>query len=232
MPAPDDECTLGHDADAGARGYRVKRDARIQPGRTLLMTCLAIFAGSLAVAQEPVHDELKPVEAYVEDTSALSTSLRDIQYGLQVPYGFDQLMQEDRPGGRYIRRAAGLWAIFPRSVYGRSEGGYVATIAPGTIFCIGEPPRSNGNSSQQARPTSERHSQAFEAEAVIAEPSDGYSETPGPQPSSKEAPPPFRQELVQVRFLVDEEYRRDRMLSLVLRSRSQAARGPSSSGSK
>ena len=80
----------------------------------------ALLGASLALvssvsAQEALSGELVPVDAFVADSSDLSTSLRQVEYGIQVPYDFEQLMRENTPDGRFVRRAAGLWAVFPRS---------------------------------------------------------------------------------------------------------------------
>lgn len=223
--------------------------------RTTRFRVLAAFAaaGMLclpAAAQERVHDSLVPVEAYVEDSSALSTSLRQVQYGIQIPYGFEQLMREDTPDGRYVRQAAGLWAVFPRSEYVASRTGYVHTWPADTYFHIGPPRRPVPVPEPPVDAAGPRIvadggaapivPEAAAGKPVLAEPSDGWSAevssaAPPPPAIAVRPSPPRRIELITVPFVVDARYRRDRIRSIVEqanRSRAQAARGPSPSSSK
>ena len=213
-----------------------------------LVAGLVLSLPSISTAQDSVQEELVPVDAFVEDASGLSTSLREVQYGLQVPYGFEQLMREDTPAGRYVRRAAGLWAVFPRSEYLPAGGGYMATWPADTRFHIG-PPRRTG--SMSILPPDLRENQILEdvgegpiaaevAEAVVieAESSDGRTIVPSPSTVETEAvrpSPPRRIELVRVPFVVDSRYRSARIKAIVEqanRDSAQAARGPSPSSSK
>lgn len=207
----------------------------------------SFLVAGIVSAQEPLHRDLVPVDAFVEDSSDLSTSLRQVEYGIQVPYGFEQLMQENTPDGRYVRRAAGLWAVFPRSEYTASEGGYIATWPAGTYFHIGPPRQVTSPSTPQDqvvdehRVSSQLQGSPVRAEMLMVDPiraeaSDGRFTKDVPHRSEsvhsplKRDQPPRNIEPVQVRFIMDEAYRRDRMQSLVLQA--QAARGPPSSSSK
>lgn len=200
-------------------------------------------------AQESVREELVPVDAFVEDASGLSTSLRDVQYGIQVPFGFEQLMREDTPAGRYVRRAAGLWAVFPRSEYVVTGSGYIATWPADTRFHIGPPRRSEpaaivpieGSEGRMIEVVDQPPIVAEVADAVLieAEPSDGRTVTPPPvvdTNAGRDRPaPPKRIELIRVPFVVDARYRSTRIRSIVERANrasAQAARGPSPSSSK
>ena len=203
-----------------------------------------------ASAQERVLDELVPADAFVEDSSDLSTSLRQVQYGIQIPYGFEQLMREDSPGGRYVRRAAGLWAVFPRSEYIASGTGYVPTWPAGTYFHIGPPRRVESDTDVPVVGPGPRIvpdggaapilPEPAEGEPIVAEPSDGRTTS---RPRASEQPvvvearplPPQRIELLKVPFVVDAGYRRARIRAIVEQARGatpQAARGPSPSSSK
>ena len=212
----------------------------------VLMLCMLSGIVSAASAQEPLHQELVPVDSFVEDSSDLSTSLRQVEYGIQIPYGFEQLMQENTPDGRFVRRAAGLWAVFPRSEYIATDSGYIATWPAGTYFHIGPPRRSTAASvatpliGSKERVDPGKSEEGLQAEsivsnAMIAESSDGrfttdpVDENPTDE-STVSMPAPPRIEMVRVRFLSDSVYRNARLQSLV--ESAQAARGPSESSSK
>ena len=215
-----------------------------------LVAGLVLCVPSLATAQDSVQEELVPVDAFVEDASGLSTSLREVQYGIQVPYGFEQLMRENTPAGRYVRRAAGLWAVFPRSEYLGTGSGYIATWPADTRFHIGPPRRIESVSivppdlheNQIIEDAREAPIAAEVAEAtqLEAEASDGRTTAPRQPVSEMESmtarpSPPKRVELIRVPFVVDARYRSSRIRSIVERANrepSQAARGPSPSSSK
>ncbi len=88
--------------------------------------------------QEPVVG-LQPVEQTVADRGPLSTSLRWVQYGLREPYGFQQLYQLPIGEQNYVRRNAGLWAVFPRSLYITTREGVSSSVPAGTVYYIGGP---------------------------------------------------------------------------------------------
>ena len=102
-----------------------------------LFTLLCMTAPALA-QQEPVVG-LQPVEQTVADRGPLSTSLRWVQYGLREPYGFQQLYQLPIGEQNYVRRNAGLWAVFPRSLYITTRKGVSSSIPAGTVYYIGGP---------------------------------------------------------------------------------------------
>jgi hypothetical protein len=190
--------------------------------------------------------DLQPVDAFVADTTVLSTSLRAVQFSLQQSYNFEQLMQSDSLGGQYVRRAGGLWAVSPTSTYRPTRSGYVPTIAPGTVFHIGNLPVAPAVGERSYE--TQRHDPFIDAPAIdaLAIDADRYqtrdtqgvpSQSPGPSPPIV-APDDMDKE-GNVRFLLDEDYRRQVMLVLVWRatgdeeeSDDQAARGPSSPDSK
>lgn len=201
--------------------------------------------------------DLQPVDAFVADMTVLSTSLRAVQFSLQQSYNFEQLMQSNLLGGQYVRRAGGLWTVSPTSTYMPTRSGYVPTIAPGTVFHIGNLPVAPavGERSNEAQ----RHVPLIDAPAIDAPAIDAAryqtrdtqgvrSFSPGQSPpvvslSPGQSPPVVAPDDMDkdgnVRFLLDEDYRRQVMLSLVWRatgdeeeSEDQAARGPSSPDSK
>ena len=201
--------------------------------------------------------DLQPVDAFVADMTVLSTSLRAVQFSLQQSYNFEQLMQSNLLGGQYVRRAGGLWTVSPTSTYMPTRSGYVPTIAPGTVFHIGNLPVAPavGERSNEAQ----RHVPLIDAPAIDAPAIDAAryqtrdtqgvrSLSPGQSPpvvslSPGQSPPVVAPDDMDkdgnVRFLLDEDYRRQVMLSLVWRatgdeeeSEDQAARGPSSPDSK
>ena len=190
--------------------------------------------------------DLQPVDAFVADMTVLSTSLRAVQFSLQQSYNFEQLMQSNLLGGQYVRRAGGLWTVSPTSTYMPTRSGYVPTIAPGTVFHIGNLPVAPavGERSNEAQ----RHVPLIDAPAIDAPAIDAARyqtrDTQGVRSLSPGQSPPVvapddMDKDGNVRFLLDEDYRRQVMLSLVWRatgdeeeSEDQAARGPSSPDSK
>ncbi|MDG2291605.1 MAG: hypothetical protein P8L37_03025 [Phycisphaerales bacterium] len=212
----------------------------------LLAFCLLAPAG-VAWSQpspSPAVEELRPldmrttdmvpVDAFVGDSTVLSTSLFGIQYGLQQSAQFEQLMQSQIHGGQYVRRAGGLYAMFPASTYQPTASGYVPTIPPGTVFHIGglPPTQAQGPSVQDpSRMSSDRHSHRNDYRDLEGVASSPIVNVP--------VVPDAEEESVEIRFIADEAYRRRTIQSLVWRSidRSkptvdQAARGSSSSESK
>lgn len=107
------------------------------------MVTAALFAllwmAAPAVAQQEPVVGLQPVEQTVADRGPLSTSLRWVQYGLREPYGFQQLYQLPIGEQNYVRRNAGLWAVFPRSLYITTRNGVSSSIPAGTVYYIGGP---------------------------------------------------------------------------------------------
>ncbi len=99
---------------------------------------LLSFANRAMAQQEPVVG-LQPVEQTVADGGPLSTSLRWVEYGLREPYGFKQLYQLPIGEQNYVRRNAGLWAVFPRSLYITTRNGVSPSIPAGTVYYIGGP---------------------------------------------------------------------------------------------
>ena len=184
--------------------------------------------------------DLEPVDAFVADTSVLSTSLMAVQFSLQQSYGFEQLMRSEALGGQYVRRAGGLWSVSPSSTYMPTRSGFVPTIAPGTVFHIGNLPRPEAGGEPGLQPQS--HDPSMEAPTVDAarlevRDTGGIRSLSYTQPSPVDAGEALDKDGA-VRFLQDDHYRRQVMLSLVWRATGdgeqehQAARGPSSSDSK
>ena len=146
--------------------------------KNILMVAASVAALSCADAvvlaqQEPLVG-LEPVEQTVADRGPLSTSLRWVQYGLREPYGFQQLYQLPVGERNYVRRNAGLWAVFPRSLYVTTQDGTYTTVPAGTVYYIGGPteviPRISKNQEAYVpvgRLTAERVDQSrIEAELV------------------------------------------------------------------
>ena len=77
----------------------------------VVVISLLCKTNAVLALQEPVVG-LEPVEQTVADRGPLSTSLRWVQYGLREPYGFTQLYQLPIGEQNYVRRNAGLWAVF------------------------------------------------------------------------------------------------------------------------
>lgn len=130
---------LGTIADAGCR-LEMPMSTRCVPVRILAASLFLLGVGVTPVVaqQEPLHG-LQPVDQQVADHGPLSTSLRWVQYGLREPYSFSELYQLPHGQRDYVRRNAGLWAVFPRSLYVTGEEGVVASVPAGTMYYIGGP---------------------------------------------------------------------------------------------
>ena len=215
-----------------------------------ILTCLLLGTPSTAQSEdvglvEPVQRidlrmaDLKPVDAFTGDATALSTSLRSVQYGLQQSSNFEQLMQSGMHGDRYYRQAGGLYAMFPNSTYQATKSGYVPTIAPGTVFHIGGLPPADvviTRTPDPSRIAADPLSPQMRADRHDVRDQEGIASS-GPQPVVEATAVPV--EPVRIRFITDEDYRRRTVMSLVWRSieaslpePSQAARGPLPSDSK
>ena len=182
--------------------------------------------------QEPL-DGLQPVEQLVADRGPLSTSLRWVQYGLNQPYNFNDLYQLPVGTNEYVRRNSGLWAVFPRSIYHRTEQGVARSVPAGTVYYIGGPaevlPQIAANQRAYVSPDRNPVDRAVESRieaclidtrvpvnSVMAEISMGR----GPIPAIVDSPEPAPEPLAIARsgwsrsgsnlsFARDESYRRD-----------------------
>ncbi len=115
---------------------------QIRPNDILMVAAVLITllcTSSPVVGQQEPLVGLQPVEQTVADRGPLSTSLRWVQYGLREPYGFKQLYQLPVGEQNYVRRNAGLWAVFPRSLYITTRDGISPSIPAGTVYYIGGP---------------------------------------------------------------------------------------------
>jgi hypothetical protein len=104
---------------------------------------IALAPAAIAQYEQPYGlpiDRLTPVEQGVGDVGALSTSLRQVNLGLGVPSGFEQVYRAPGRSNMLMRIEGGLMAVFPESVYvPNADGGSLAAIPAGTTFYIGMP---------------------------------------------------------------------------------------------
>ncbi len=97
------------------------------------------FAQSQQLYGLPIH-KLTPVDERVGDVGgSLSTSLRQIDPGLAVPSGFEQVYRVPGHNDLLMRIEGGVMAVFPESVYSASANGSVPVVPPNTTFYIGLP---------------------------------------------------------------------------------------------
>lgn len=98
--------------------------------------------GSLPVSPRgrSVLGEMVPIDQGFDDVSPLGGSLRFVPIDLRQPSNFQTVFR--LPGGSLARRDGGLTAVFPQSTYYQipRTGGTYATVPPGSVFAIGEPP--------------------------------------------------------------------------------------------
>jgi hypothetical protein len=86
---------------------------------------------------EQFMQELELVDQTVEDTSALSTSLRHQHPGLRHPAAFTTVYRVPGRDDLLMRADGGLFAVFPQSVYLNQRGILTAVMPPNTVFHIG-----------------------------------------------------------------------------------------------
>ncbi|MHC5024064.1 MAG: hypothetical protein ACYTGG_09140 [Planctomycetota bacterium] len=106
--------------------------------RTSLAGLIVVAASSAALAQEAV-DPQHPLDQTVDDRGGLARSLREIEPGLRVPSGFEQVYRVPGRDDLLMRVNGGLYAVFPVSKYEMSRRGVVALIPDDTVFHIGAP---------------------------------------------------------------------------------------------
>ncbi len=88
------------------------------------------------------RERLQPVDAGIEDRSALDASLRLTQPDLQsMPLGFARVYVDPLDPTRYIRANGALHAVFSQSEYRRGKSGVIPLVPQGTTFRIGTPER-------------------------------------------------------------------------------------------
>ncbi len=137
----------------------------VRHGMTIAPTRLGALGAallcSLAAAQEAGTPEA--LDQMIEDVNPLSTSLRNVEFGLREPNSFDQVIRIGGPGGKLMRVQGALFALFDQSVY-VTKGKAVHTEIPGgTVFWIGEPP-----SDASAEPPPEPRRYSGRIETIIA----------------------------------------------------------------
>jgi hypothetical protein len=111
--------------------------SRISPGR--LRIVLTVLIAAPAVAQQTSVD-LEPIDQAIEDVSALSMSLREIEAGLGQPNDFSRVFRIHGKQDMYMRQQGGLYAVFPESVYQIDKKGQLRAVVPNdTMFYIGRP---------------------------------------------------------------------------------------------
>ncbi len=89
--------------------------------------------------------DLRQVDPTIADVGPLNVSLRDMPPDLREPNDFRGVFQlpSDEPSryaGYFARVRGGVWAVFPRSVYQRTEEGIIPTVPANTTFFLGGVP--------------------------------------------------------------------------------------------
>ncbi len=89
--------------------------------------------------------DLRQVDPTIADVGPLNVSLRDMPPDLREPNDFRGVFQlpTDEPSryaGYFARVRGGVWAVFPRSVYQRTEEGIIPTVPANTTFFLGGVP--------------------------------------------------------------------------------------------
>ena len=164
---------------------------------TIYYFCLLLY---FTLQQSPV--ELEPVDAGVEDTSAISESLQVAQPDLKEDQSFEKLFRVKGSPEIYVRRAGALHAVFRDPLYAEIFSGTLPLIPTGTVYCIGEVTQQSLNQlGQIAKVVQEDDSEMNNQQNEKWNPvSPGVSHTP----------------IRSIRFIDDEQYRRARLVSFVL----------------
>ncbi len=170
----------------------------------LIALCL-IGASQLA---NPV--ELIPVDAGVADRNVLSTSLRIQPQDMRLDQAFERLYRVEGTRNVYVRRAGGLYAVFRDPLYADTSDGAIPLVPAGTVYCIGSvSPYALGQLGQLATPSVPEQASNSTAPPRAWTP-------PPPRPSGP------RHLRASIRFMEDEDYRRQRLASFVLESLADA----------
>ncbi|MBX9736107.1 MAG: hypothetical protein K2X32_04205 [Phycisphaerales bacterium] len=86
--------------------------------------------------------DLRRVRPGIGDVSPLDAKLDVRDADLRIPNNFGGVYQipADAPtpyAGWFVRISGGMWAVFPQSVYRRTNQGVVARVPPGTQYFVG-----------------------------------------------------------------------------------------------
>lgn len=107
--------------------------SRRRRGRVIVLVAMVCAPSALAQDQ--------PIEQGVADVDPLRRSFRVINPDLRMDVGFEGLyrLDESDAASPFYRRAGGVYAVFPQSVYFETRQGLIVDIPPGTVFHFGKP---------------------------------------------------------------------------------------------
>jgi hypothetical protein len=173
----------------------------------LFHTSIASFVAYFLLLSQPTSKlaeevELIPVDAGFEDRGALSESFRVEQVDLRHDTAFETLYKVSGSDGVYVRKAGGLRAVFKNPTYFDTANGAIPLLPAGTVYSIGE---VNVSLLGQLSTLS---TVGVSDERVVPQ---RYIAGLKPAPITTRRTPRG-----VVRFIDDEEYRRERLTSLVL----------------
>ena len=148
--------------------------------------------------------ELVPVDAGFEDRGALGDSFKLLQKDLRKDNAFEKLYKVKGSDGIYVRKAGGLHAVFRNPEYVDTELGYFPIVPAGTVYCIGKMrPELLQQLGVLAKPTTRNQGGIEKAK----------------MPPTRLSPPAQSKAYTgnkTIRFIDDEQYRRQRLTSFVL----------------
>ena len=108
---------------------------------TRFCVVIGLLLGTAAAqGQNPHPQDLVRVEENVGDVTVLSTSLRNLESGLQGPTRFKDVYLVPGRDGEFMRVDGALHAVFPQSIYLQTRQGIKPGVPPGTVYYIGAPP--------------------------------------------------------------------------------------------
>ncbi|MHC4416588.1 MAG: hypothetical protein ACYS0G_15050 [Planctomycetota bacterium] len=203
-------------------------------GPTRLRFALTLLVAAPAAAQQTTVD-LDPVDQTIEDISVLSMSLREVETGLSQHNDFSRVYRVHGRQDLFMRQQGGLYALFPESVYGVNKDGQILPLVPdGTVFYIGRPALLD-TEPPPADPSPQGWIQGRIDSRIDAqhEPVAPAATSPrGIESPSTRQPVRLRPRATLPAIVSDEDYRMERLHSLMRRAAGHAARGRSSSSSK
>lgn len=164
---------------------------------------LGFVAYFILFVQPAKEVELIPVDAGVEDRGALSGSLRVEPVDWRQDNNFEKLYRVAGSDGIFVRKAGGLRAVFRNPSYFDTRSGSIPIIPAGTVYSIGE---INADLFGQLKELSDV---ADPDELLVAE-RYGFNEESVPittRPTKRGS----------VRFIDDEQYRRERLTFFVIK---------------
>lgn len=205
------------------------------PLRAIILLLSMLSVERAAIAQQLDRTQLRPVEPGTDDASPLSANLRNMNLSLASPSGFDQVYHVPGRDDLYMRVQGGVYAVFPRGLYGQSRGSTVAMVPANTVFFVGMPDAAWLDvhfPSSRARSGAGAGAESVRITTLVEEPEGVGSSPPRPLPLPEARLPKLLRHDTMItpavltpprrtphgRIVYDESYRRERIAALLRRA--------------